>query len=296
VVSARDLREFILPDFHIIRIPQWAARVEYFKNDLHAELLWIPVPSYDKIGVPGAQFFPAPPPAPPGFGEEIRNEQFPDRTLSNTNYGLRLSALRGGWDVSAFYYGSLDAQPTFFREIVADPQPTFIYQARHERINQFGATLAKDFGSAVLKAETVYTRGRQYAVENLTDPDGVVPQNTLEWVVGLEFPLSVADSRLNLQFFQGIFLNYDSQIFPDKYENGYSVLLSGKLADRWEAQVLWISSLNRTDWMARPRVSWDMRKNWRLAFGVDVFDGPPLGLFGRFSDSDRVYADLLYSF
>ena len=60
VVSAKDLREFILPDFDLIRIPQWAARVEYFKNDFHAEAMWIPVMSYDKIGKPGAEFFPIP--------------------------------------------------------------------------------------------------------------------------------------------------------------------------------------------------------------------------------------------
>jgi hypothetical protein len=29
VVSAKDLREFILPDFQVVRIPQWAARAEY---------------------------------------------------------------------------------------------------------------------------------------------------------------------------------------------------------------------------------------------------------------------------
>src|SRR5205085_821477 len=37
VVSAKDLREFILPDFSIVRIPQWAARAEYFKDNFHAE-------------------------------------------------------------------------------------------------------------------------------------------------------------------------------------------------------------------------------------------------------------------
>jgi hypothetical protein len=58
VVSARDMREFILPEFDQMRIPQWAARAEYFADDYHAELLWIPVASYDNIGKPGAEFYP----------------------------------------------------------------------------------------------------------------------------------------------------------------------------------------------------------------------------------------------
>ena len=45
VVSAKDMREFLLPEFEVLRIPQWAARAEYFKGDSHAELLWIPAPS-----------------------------------------------------------------------------------------------------------------------------------------------------------------------------------------------------------------------------------------------------------
>ena len=56
VVSARDMHEFILPEFDTMRIPQWAARAEYFKDDFHAEFLWVPVASYDRIGKPGAEF------------------------------------------------------------------------------------------------------------------------------------------------------------------------------------------------------------------------------------------------
>ena len=33
VVSARDMREFFTQEFDQQRIPQWAARAEYFKND-----------------------------------------------------------------------------------------------------------------------------------------------------------------------------------------------------------------------------------------------------------------------
>jgi hypothetical protein len=60
--------------------------------------------------------------------------------------------------------------------------------------------------------------------------------------------------------------------------------------------VLWISSLNRRDWMLRPRVMWNFEKNWRLAAGIDVFNGPPLGFFGQYSNRDRAYTEVRYSF
>ncbi|HPT50201.1 MAG TPA: hypothetical protein PLS67_03065 [Accumulibacter sp.] len=295
VVSAKDMRQFILPDFEILRIPQWAARAEYFKDDFHAELLWIPVASYDDIGKPGSQFFNYTLPAPAGVATVFRNEKTPSRNLSNTNYGLRLSVLRDGWDVAAFAYRSMSVAPTFYREIVQSPQPTVVYQAQHDRITQYGATLAKDLGSVVFKAEAVYTKGMKYQVTNLSDADGVVPQDTLNWVVGLDYN-EIADTRINLQFFQSHFFDRHPDIIQSTNENGYSVLLNRKFGDKVEAQVLLIASLNRSDWMLRPRASWNFEKNWRLAFGADVFKGPPLGYFGRYDNSDRVYTELRYSF
>ena len=293
VVSARDTREFILPDFDTMRIPQWAARAEYFKDDFHAELLWIPVASYDLIGKPGAEFYPYQL-QPPGLGVQYRNEVRPSRNLSNTNYGLRLSTLRNGWDISGFAYSSLDISPTFYRDATTLPG-TFIYEARHERINQFGSTLAKDFGSFVLKGEAVYTRGRKFSVLRLADADGLAPQNTLDWALGFDFTLP-ADTRFNVQVFQRDYFNHDPDLISDKQESGYSLLLNHKLNDKLEVQAMFISSLNRTDWLFRPRVTWNFERNWGLAVGADVFKGAALGLFGQYDSRDRVYSEVRYSF
>ena len=295
VVSAKDLREFILPDFDTLRIPQWAGRAEYFKGDFHAEAIWIPVPSYDNIGKPGAEFFPAAPPPPPGFATLYDNEQFPERRLAHTNYGLRLSTLRNGWDVSGFYYRSMDTSATFYRQIVSDPEPAFVYQARHDRISQLGGTVSKDLGAAVFKAEAVYTDGRRYNVLRIDDDDGVVKQNTLDLVGGLDFALP-ADTRLNLQLFDRVFFAHDPDIIPKRNEPGFSVLVNRKLGDRLEAEVLWIASLARTDWLLRPKIVWSFQPDWRLIFGADIFDGPSLGFFGQYANRDRVYTELRYSF
>ena len=292
VVSARDLREFILPDFDQMRTPQWAARAEYFADDFHAELLWIPVATYDDIGKPGAEFYPYQP-VPPGFTARYRGEDRPARNLDNMNYGLRLSTLQNGWDLSGFYYRSSDINPTFYRDPVTGP--IIAYQARHDRIHQAGGTLTKDFGDVVLKAEGVYTRGRSFTVLNMTDADGVARQNTLDWAAGLDFTLGT-DTRLNFQVFQRHFFNHNPDLIADKRENGYSVLVNSKLLTNWEAQALLIGSANRTDWLFRPRLTWNFERNWRWLIGADVFKGPSLGMFGRYDQQDRVYSEVRYSF
>lgn len=290
VVSARDMREFLLPEFDVLRIPQWAARAEYFKGDYHAELLWVPTPSYDLIGKPGADFYPYPLPVQARYLGEIQ----PARTLSNTNYGVRLSVLKSGWDVSGFVYHSQDVAPTFYR-VSPLLDTNQVFQPRHDAINQLGGTLAKDLDGVLLRAEAVYTSGRKYNVTRLDQPDGLVTQNTLDYVASLEFALP-ADGRLNLQFFQRLFFDHDPDIIPASRESGASVFVSGKLMPKLEAQALLISSVNRRDWMFRPRISWEFQPNWRFATGVDVFGGAATGLFGRYSPQDRVYGELRYTF
>ena len=292
VVSARDLREFILPEFDQMRTTQWAARAEYFSGDLHAEVLWIPVASYDNIGKPGAEFYPYQP-VPTGFNTRYLPEKRPEHDANNTNYGLRLSTLKNGWDVSGFYYRSTDVSPTFYRQF--DAPNTFTYQARHDRIHQYGGTVSKDFGDVVFKAEGVYTRGRSFTSLDFADPDGVIRQNTLDWAAGLDFTLP-AETRFNVQIFQRQFANHDAYIIPDKHENGYSLLLNNKFINNWEAQALFISSLNRSDWLFRPRLNWNFERNWRWTLGADVFHGPRTGMFGRYDAMDRVYSEIRYSF
>lgn len=305
VVSAKDQREFILPEPALasMRIPQWAARAEYFMKDIKAEALWIPVASFDEIGKPGipgvpgaagANFYPYPIPGP--GGSVFLGEERPSTKLSNSNYGLRVSALKNGWDMSGFYYHSVDAAPTFYRTVIAAPAPVFVYQARHDRINQFGGTFSKDLGSMVLKGEAVYTNGRQFNVTRIDQPNGLVRQNTIDYAMGIDFGLP-ADARLNLQFFQRVFINHDPDTVQGKHESGASVLVDGiKLASNLEARALLVHSLNSNDRLFRTKVTWNFEKNWRLAMGVDLFAGPPTGQFGRYARNDRVYSEMRYSF
>lgn len=302
VVSAKDMREFILRDFQVMRIPHWAARAEYFKDDFHAELIWIPFPSYDEVGKPydpatgkpGSDFF-AYPATPAGTIPMVLGETRPANRLSNTNYGLRLTHLSDGWDKSAFFYSSMASSPTAYIVDKTTIPGVYQYQLRHDRIHQAGGTLAKDLDHFVLKAEAIYTGGRRYNVTDATDLDGVVKQNTLDWVVGFDFTPGV-DTRLNTQFFQRVYFGHDPRIIPEWRENGFSVMLNHKFTDTLEAEALLVRSLNRVDWMFRPKLNWSFERNWKLSCGLDIFSGPATGIFGQFDDRDRVYTDLRYDF
>jgi hypothetical protein len=295
VVSAKDLRESVATDFDLLRIPQYAARGEYFVGDTHLEAIWIPFPTVNDIGKPGADFYPFPPRPPSGYGYFINAEQRPKHDWDDQNFGARVSTLYHGWDGALFAYRSVDAQATFLRQIVNTPTPTFVYTPVHEKVTEYGATLSKDLQDFVLKGEAVYAVGREFNVSRLNDPDGVVEQNYVDYIVSAEFTLP-SDDRLNLQFFQRRFFNHDPDIIPRSVESGATVFWS-KQWGKFTPSILAIHSLNRNDWLLRPRVVWAFDKNWRAAAGADVFGGNRnTGLFGQFDKEDRLYVEVRRSF
>lgn len=169
-----------------------------------------------------------------------------------------------------------------------------VYQARHDRVNRVGGTLAKDFDGVVAKAEVIYSAGRRFGLTTLDARDGLVKLSTLDWVVGVD--TTPADGwRVNGQFYQRAFLDHDPAIGLKRYENGASLLVSNAITPTIDAEVIGIASLARSDWM-RASVVWKAGKASRVKFGADAFGGQPFGLFGRYGNRDRVYAEYRYSF
>lgn len=299
VVSARDLREFLLPSFDILRIPQWAVRTEYFAGDSHFEAIWIPVPTFDNIGKPGSDFYPVPLSPKPTAAEAalFLDPTKPDRSLSNGNVGVRAGTLVSGWDLAAFYYRSYAVSPTFFRVATGNPASPFVFEPRYDRIWQLGSTVTKDLGSVVLRAEAVYASGQRFASTDPTAPEGVVERNTLDWIVSAEHPFESIDGRVNVQVFQRHFFSGGAdEVALNPGDWGASLLVSAKIAPQWEPSLQWIQTFGGGGALIRPRLAWTPVQNLSIAFGVDIFNGDRNGLFGRYGDKDRGYTELRYSF
>jgi hypothetical protein len=300
VVSARDLREFWLPSFDLVRIPQWAARAQYIGGDSHLELVWIPVPTLDNIGKPGSDFYPFPLSAKPTAEEAslFLDPLKPANGLSTGNYGVRAGTLVGGWDMSAFYYRSTSALPTFYR-LPAGTSATapVAFQPRYDRIWQLGGTVTKDFGSVVMRSEAVYTGGQNFGSIDPGAPEGVVGRNTLDWIVSAEHPFEDVDGRINVQVFQRVYFGGGAdQVALNSGDWGASVLVSSKFGAKWEPSLQWIQTFGGGGALIRPKITWTPRGDLSIAAGLDIFNGSRDGLFGRYANKDRAFAELRYSF
>jgi hypothetical protein len=89
VVNPKDLREFILPDFDDIRIPQWSAHVEGTVGDRHLEIVWTPRPKFNQVGVPGSEFAFSSPALPAGYSPKASATIEPPFRWENGEAGVR---------------------------------------------------------------------------------------------------------------------------------------------------------------------------------------------------------------
>ena len=244
VVSALDEREFLLPSFDIIRIPQVAARAEYTAGDSHLELVWIPIPAFDNIGKPGADFYPArlPSPTPSQVAALVSGPGHAESPTEQLELWCAGKYADGRMGHLGVLLSQLEPDATFYT-LPADVagQPV-TFQPRYDRIWQIGGTVTKDFSDFVLRAETVYTHGQGYSVIDLSTPQGVVTRPTLDYIVSAEWVLP-GDTRVNVQGFQRVFFGGSVADFALKSDGfGASLFVSTKLTSTIEPQILWVQN------------------------------------------------------
>jgi len=294
VVNGKDLREFVLPDFETIRIPEWGTDLEYQKNNLHAEFVWIPVPEMDLVGRPGSEYAFVQPPTPPGVAVAWGPAEDPSRTLSNSELGGRFSYRAGGWDVGVFHLYTWDKAPVYTSTIQQD---TLFLTETHPRITFEGATFSKEVEDVVLKGEFVYS-GKKYFQS--TDPamvDGINPKAYADYLLGADYTFQNNVSA-TFQAGQRVIQDYTSDLFQQKpSQTTFTLSLKRSFLDnRVEPEFLILYDITTGDNMIRPRISYKFATDWKWTVGADFFDGPPDGLFGEFSNRNRVYEELRFDF
>ena len=87
VVNAKDLREFVLPDFDYIRTPQWMADLSYQIGPVRVEAVWIPVLDFNRFAKTGGEFAYALPPLPAGTEVVLNDTKEPDNKTKNLTAG-----------------------------------------------------------------------------------------------------------------------------------------------------------------------------------------------------------------
>jgi hypothetical protein len=252
-------------------------------------------------------FEPSKIPIPSSPGEPITEDK-PDRTISNSEVGLRLNKTGARLDWSVSFFHGFDLLPD---ARIADLLPSGpVLELRYNKIDVFGADAARNFGRYGFRAEAAYFQTRD---GNGDDP--TIKNPFLFYVVGLDRTF-LENLNLNLQLVGRWIKDFNdpesiadpilksvavqNAIFGNQQDpTGYG--LTSRVGNKWlndtlEAEILAFVNFRRTNSYVRPLVTYAFTDQVKGTVGGEVYQGPEDSFFGRLKDNRGVFTELRYSF
>lgn len=296
IVSPKDMREFLLPDFEEIRIGINALKVNYYLGPHSLELAVVP------------QFVPTQPPDPgslwdrrlsfpvPAVVDSSRMD-IPLKVKNGEVFG-RYSLMSSFADVELMGGYMWDDDPTMHVRRTVDPHTGTVSSLtvipRHHRLSVGGAAFSTVLSDVVVRGEGAGYHGKFFRTSDPTDADGVVEKNYLHFLLGADYTLW--DVNLSAQFIQQVILDYEESIEQRRFENMATFRANRKfLREVLTLELFSYVGLDEPDALVRPRVKYDVADGFEIQLGANLFFGDE-GRFGAFDENDMVYLKTRYSF
>jgi len=302
LINPQSFREFIVSDVESRRIPTWSLNLEIPMSTITTQIVWIPDHTYDESVSANSQFafvspqysLVLPEGAVASGAVVIEPVNKPDQLLSDDDFGLRLSGFNKGWDWSVNYLYHYFDQPVIYRRI--DTNNVLRLSPEYERTHVLGFSGSKPFGKVTVRGETAFSSNRFFNTTEPEDNDGVFSTGELGYVVGLDY-LPDGETVVSTQVFQVVLLNPVPGAARETVDTTFSLRVSREfMNDTIVAEAQVIASAQGEDGVLNLDLSYQLRSELELTFGVDTFFGKKEGLFGQFEKSNRVSAAVKYSF
>ncbi len=296
IVSPKDLREFLLPDFDEIRMGVTALKLNYYFGMSTIEVVWTPVftptsmPEQGSIWSPEMDF-----PAPAAFDHSLSEIE---PSLENSELFLRYSIMSSGIDFELvggyFWYDD----PALHMEREFEPETMELIgltvRPQYHRVSMAGGSFSTQQGPFLFRGEGAYYSGRHFQTADPSIPDAVARKDNLHYMAGLDY--TIAGITMSAQFIQEFILNYDQGILNDEFESTMTFLARKD----YFREKLWVElfsyiGLNHGDALVRPKVTYAFADGFEILGGANIFIGDT-GRFGQYSDNDMLYVKLKYSF
>lgn len=296
IVSPKDMREFLLPDFEEIRVGVTALRADYYLGMNTFELVLVPVFTPTRLPEPDSPWRITPdfPVKPVVDSSEIdvplqvlNGEVFAKYSLMTPVVDLELM---GGY----FW----DDDPTMHVTRTVDPATrqlqSITVTPEHHRLAMGGGSFSTTIADAVLRGEGGYYDGRYFQTTNPLDRDGVVEKDYLNYLIGVDY--TIWDTRLSAQMIQQVILDHEAELVNDQVETMVTFLARRDfLRETLTVELFTYIGVESHDALIRPKVIYDVTDGLELLLGANVFVGDE-GRFGRYDDNDMVYVKTTYRF
>ena len=296
VVSPKDLREFLLPDFDEIRTGITAVKANYYVGNKTLEAVWSPVftptqlPDEKSVWSPEMNFL-----LPPVFDYSNAGAK---ASLENSELFLRFSSMGSKLDYEVVGGTFLYDDPALRVTPIIDPSTMqasgLLVAPEYHRVTMAGGSLSLPLGAVVLRTEGAYYSGRNFQTSMPGMAGSLIEKNNLHYMAGLDYAL--AGIKLSAQFIQEYILEYEQGIQNEEFENTMTFLAKKDFM----REKLWIElfgyvGLNTADALVRPKLSYSLADGFDIQAGANLFFGDE-GRFGQYDKNDMIYVKFKYSF
>ncbi len=296
VISPKDLREFLLPDFDEIRMGVTALKADYYIGDNTIEFVWVPVFTPTKYADEGSIWR-------PDFSFALKPEfdyskQKVDEKFKNGEVFLKYSSVTSAVDFEIMGGYMWDDDPTMhtlknINPITMQPDSLTIIPQYH-RLGLVGGSFSTTLGGFVIRGEGAYYIGKYFLSEDMRYKEGIVEKNYLHYLLGIDFTLM--DIKMSVQFVQQYILDYEDLIINDRAENIMTFFATKNyLRETLFIELFSYIGLNNGDALIRGKVTYKLVDGLDILLGVNIFTGSK-GMFGQFNKNDMVYVKVKYSF
>lgn len=296
IVSPKDMREFLLPEFSEIRVGVTSLKFNYYSGNSTFELVWIPV--FTPTQMPDENsIWTIKPNYPLPYSIDYSNSDVKNK-LSNSEIFAKYSLLSSEIDFEIMAGYSWDDDPTFHSEKILNPAngivDSVILKPEHHRLATLGGSFSTTIGPVVLRGEGAYYNGKHFQSTNPKYSDGTEEKDYIHYLLGIDY--SIGDLKLSTQFIQQAILDYNDYLLNDEFENTMTFLASMDfLRETLNVELFSYIGLDNGDALVRPKVTYDFIDGFQIQLGANLFFGDE-GQFGRFDKNDMIYTKIKYSF
>jgi hypothetical protein len=315
-VNPQDFRELIMPALMDYRIPQWMAKIDYYRPEASYQFIFNPDMTFHKPAPPGSEW---------ELLQEVPGTRYPTTfDYKNSDLGFKVSTTMWDTELTFSYLYTWDPFPTIFRHVLIDQSADPIFLPTYTRISMYGATFVKQLDSSILKGELAYVTGKYFAVydtvdvnhDGWLDNNGEFKRDHVRWGIGQDFTWQGYD--ISPSIVQWIILNYDPAIIEDQYDTSFNLFVRKEFpGSSITFTMLAIALINMEEEYAEPKWTFRITDNFQIASGVDLFFGRASQFgasgildangnvivpdqrnqfFGNFHDNNRLFIEFKYSY
>jgi len=304
IVCPLDMSMFLLQDFDNIRMGLPMAKANLYLGNWMLEGLWIPKFEPWQFAEAGSDWEFTLSVPPDTVWDLIPNvihlndEELPENSLENSEFGLKLSTFLLGADISLLYLDGYADHPSIQvvdTTITGSPIPTQIdtyLSPTYYRSPMYGLNFSRPVFTTVIRGELGYFGDRRFSNVNMQ----TVTSDYFSGMMGLDFtgPLG---SSISFQAIHRQIMDYKSGMVDDKTEQMATATISGSfLRETVIASVLGLADVNEDAGLGRLDISYAWSDALRISLGGFLLWGNEDTLFGQFDVNDNIYLKIKYSF